>query len=166
MRMVGKEQVDFFRDVYKEEEARFQSLTDRGKIYLSIVSIFFGGVFLKLDWILEHKIGLSEGLVFYVTGILAFLSSLILVCWALQVVEYAEIADLNEIINTENLESQPLDQFFKRRIADYAVAYDVNYTQNDRRANFLQWSLYLIVAGMVSMSLGVMQALAASLSGI
>jgi len=164
--MIYKEQIDFFRDVYKEEEARYQSLTDRGKIYLSIVSVFFGGVFLKYDWILDHRPSLKDGLAFHALGIAAFLVSLMLICRALQVIDYAEIADLSDLVKTENLESQPLEEFYKLRMADYAAAYEVNFTQNDKWANLLKNSLDLIVVGVILILAGILQAFASSLGWI
>lgn len=66
--MATQAQYDFFKDLYEEENARAQSLIDRGKIYLSIVSLFFGGIFLKLDWVIDHRNEIERGFGFYAIG--------------------------------------------------------------------------------------------------
>jgi len=142
-------QYDFFKDLYEEENARAQSLIDRGKIYLSIVSLFFGGVFLKLDWAIDHRNEIERGFGFYVIGTASFLIALVLVCLALQVLSYEALTDPEELIVQISGEQAADAEFRAARIADYTVASMRNSHQNDRRAVYLQVSLALIIVGTV-----------------
>lgn|SRR5574341_1099817 len=144
----------FFRSIYEEEDARYSSLIDRGKIYLSIISIFFGGIFFKLDWIVENRHWLRNALWFYVGGVACFFAALILVCLSLQILAYEAPSDPNKVIEQGELElKQPL--FINARITDLAVAYQRNSRQNDRRALLLRFALSAIVLGVLCMLAGV-----------
>ena len=119
--MATQAQYDFFKDLYEEENARAQSLIDRGKIYLSIVSLFFGGVFLKLDWAIDHRNEIERGFGFYVIGTASFLIALVLVCLALQVLSYEALTDPEELIVQISGEQAADAEFRAARIADYKL---------------------------------------------
>jgi hypothetical protein len=153
-RMSTRFHYEFFRSVCKEEDARYDSLIDRGKIYLSIISIFFGGVFFKLDWIFENRAKLQSGLPFYAAGILSIFIALVLVALALQVLSYEAPSDLNSIIDNLELDNDE-SEFINARISELAVANERNILQNDRRATLLQGALISILVGVLMLVIGI-----------
>lgn len=145
--MFTKEQFDTFKYVYEKEEARFSELINRGKIYLSIITVYIGVFTLKIQ-----DIGTLVGdesfpkILLGATGV-SFISALLACVLALGIFKYEGLCDIKEELLAFDDTGKPDAEFYEDRLADMAVAYDRNSLQNDRRALLLQISSYLMLAG-------------------
>ena len=85
--MATQEQFEYFKYMYEEENERYKQLTDRGKIYISLITIY--GAFL----IFTIKDGGVSGslIVIFIGATLAFVFAFILVLMALGMYGYESV---------------------------------------------------------------------------
>lgn len=145
--MFTKVQFDTFKYIYEKEEARFSELINRGKIYLSIITIYIGVFTLKIQDIgtLVGDGSFSKILV-GATGI-CFIFALLACILALGIFKYEGLCDIKEELLALGDAGKPDSEFYEDRLADMAVAYERNSEQNDHRASLLGISSYLVLAG-------------------
>ena len=145
--MFTKEQFDTFKYIYEKEEARFSELINRGKIYLSIVTIYIGVFSLKIQDIAELVgDGAFSKILLGVTGA-CFIMALLACVLALGILKYEGLCDIKEELLAFGDSGKSDAEFYEDRLADMAVSYERNSLQNDRRASLLQVSSYLMIVG-------------------
>ncbi|GJQ60428.1 MAG: hypothetical protein D8M57_16115 [Candidatus Scalindua sp. AMX11] len=146
--MFTKEQFDEFKYVYEKEDARFSELINRGKIYLSIITVYIGVFTLKIQ-----DIATLVGNEWYSKVILGatgacFIFALLACVLALGIFKYEGLCNIKTELLKFDDAGKPNAEFYEDRLADMAVAYERNSLQNDRRALLLQLSSYLIFTGL------------------
>jgi len=145
--MFTKEQFHAFKYVYEKEEARFSELINRGKIYLSIITVYIGVFTLKIqDVSTLVGNGSFSKILLGATGV-CFIFALLACVLALGIFKYEGLCDIKEELLAFDDKGKPDSEFYEDRLADMAVAYERNSEQNDRRASLLEISSYLVLAG-------------------
>lgn len=149
--MATKEQHDFFRFLYEEEERRYSQLEGRAKLYLSVIAIFLATLIFKIDDV-EKSIELLR-IPWSVVLVQAALqaSSLVFVVFGVFIREYEGIADPEEIVAGFGEAPPTNEAFFDDRIADYVVATNRNAAANDKAARFLEIAVFLLGSAMLLM---------------
>lgn len=142
--MSTKEQYDVFKFIFDQETARENTLLDRSKLYISLLTLYSGFVvFVAKD---ARPTRISEWLIFAAAATLlaaAFLLSLL----ATYVTNYEGINDPEKVIESELSQSPTDKDFFLHRIVDMAVACNRNSKVNDERAEKLHWAGILMFSG-------------------
>lgn len=143
--MASKEQFEFFKSVYADEESRYRELIDRGKIILSLATLYTGFLAFTVE---RNSPASSEMFALFAAAVILLLTSFLLSILALGVYSYEGPADPEDILQNYGA-SPPSDaDFFDARIVDYAVAANRNAAQNDRRAKFIFFSIAVLLAGL------------------
>jgi TRAP-type C4-dicarboxylate transport system permease small subunit len=147
--MATKEQYEFFRSLYEDEERTYAQLEARARFYLSIVSIFLASVLLKTEEV--QKSARALGLPWWlVLGEAVLLSgALLFVTLGALIRRYEGIADPEDIVKSFGEDVPSNEQFFDDRIADYTVATNRNAAVNERTARLLSYAGILLSASMV-----------------
>ena len=153
--MASKEQYEFFRQEYQEENVRNNELTKRAEIYLSIVSLFLTAVFFKVadffNWLHNKEIIKSITTIVLVFLILLLFSvALILIINSLRIGNYEGVCDIDAYLEINKDVYQDDEDFFENRIADYIVAVQRNEAINNKKAQALTYSRYFILMGFIS----------------
>ena len=147
--MATSNQLEYFQWIFNREVEREKELINRGKIYLSIITLYLG-----LSGIAADKLvaGLNEGsyLPFvYVAGFIAFAAALVLVIRAMSVFRYVYPTD-PETVLIEGREAWPNDARFNlERMAELAAAFEYNHPINEKRATALKYATYALFAGIL-----------------
>lgn len=143
--MATQEQFENFKYMYEEENERYKQLTDRGKIYISLITIY--GAFL----IFTIKDGGVAGnlITIFICATLAFVFAFILVLMALGMYGYETPMDPIEYFEQLGDEPPTNEEFFDDRIIDLSVAYNRNVKTNDQRVRMLIFSNLLLLVGLV-----------------
>lgn len=143
--MATQAKYDVCRSVFDEETDRYQSLNDRAKTYLSVLTLYSGILLAKAsDAIKLVKGNLPATILFYAL-VLCILATLVTLVLALRMRPYERIFTISQV--PDQLEDPATDDdFYDHRIADLAIALDVNYAQNDDFANWLGYSSWLLAA--------------------
>jgi hypothetical protein len=147
--MATKEQYDFFRSLYEEEERTYEQLEGRAKVYLGVITIFLATVLLKAQDVVvsAHALKISWWVIMLVS--LLLLAALALILHALRIRAYEAVNDPIEIINSFQGDGPSDAEFFEDRIADYAVAASRNLKENNDTGYYLAWSGRLLVVSMM-----------------
>jgi hypothetical protein len=146
--MASKEQYEFFRLLYEEEERRYGQLEGRAKLYLSVITLFLAAVLFKASEVRSSAavLGIPWPVVAMEAAMLV--GALLLVILGVLIRSYEGIADAGEII--EHLGDSPPsnDEFFDDRIVDFAAASIRNARVNDRSARYLAGAAILLAGSM------------------
>lgn len=147
--MATKEQCEFFKSLYDEENSRHGILENRAKLYITIISLYLGAIAFKIPDIAPLSQQLKvHPLVFYLV-IIVFLAALIAAIVAIKIRSYAAVCDPIEVILNFESAPQSNEEFFDRRIVEYAVATKVNRQVNNRVATTLQSAVWMLFVGVV-----------------
>jgi hypothetical protein len=152
--MATEIQYQVFRSFYDEESTRYSSLAARAQLYFSVVSLYVGAIAFKFDEIRK----LAEtfrvpALLLLIAGV-CMLASLLMTILAVAIRNYEGLCDPVEVIEGFG-DTPPTDSdFLDDRIAEAAVATNLNFKQNNRTANFLSWAVFLLFIG-VALYLGI-----------
>jgi hypothetical protein len=147
--VASKEQYEFFRFLYEEEERRYAQLESRAKLYLSVVALFLASLAFKMEdaqksvailnvpwWlVLVEAVVLAAALVFILSGAL--------------IRNFEGVADPEDVIASFKDAPPTNEEFFDDRIADFAVATNRNTSTNDRAVRFLELAGVLLVIAML-----------------
>ncbi|NNV55029.1 hypothetical protein [Limnovirga soli] len=156
--MATKEQYDFFKDQFVEEEKRYSDLTKRGEIYFSILSILLTGVIFKIKDIFEILKVLDNAtfktvlIGLFVLSFLLFSLGFFFITLGLKIREFEGVTDIKSYLDSLGGTPPTNEDFFDDRIVDFITASERNESVNDLRANRLSISLGFILAGFISMA--------------
>jgi hypothetical protein len=150
--MATKEQYEFFRSLYDEEEARYSQLEARARLYLAVISAFIAAIVLKANEIKQsiRILGGDRRLLAVATLLVA---SLVMIVISTKIRQYEGIADPREIIENFGPAPPSNEEFFDLRLADLTVATERNAKVNDQVARFLAWAGVLLALAMVALLL-------------
>jgi hypothetical protein len=147
--MATKDQCEFFRSLYEEEERTSVQLEGRAKVYLGIISAFLVTIFLKTDDVLKSANTLHISFPLLLVEALLLCAALIFVMLALRVRRFEAVNDGMDIIGRHEGSEPDDEQFFGDRIVDYAFASSRNRAVNSQTSTLLAWGSWLIIAGML-----------------
>jgi hypothetical protein len=140
-----KDQYEFFKFLFENEEKRSTSLIDRGKTFISLIALYSGFIALSAD----EKIGDAVLLwILFASAALSMLMSLLLSIVAVGVFRYEKINSPENIISSFGDVSPSDPEFFDDRIIDLTVACNRNSKRNDQRAKLLFWASFFILLGL------------------
>lgn len=147
--MATEIQYKVFKELYDEEEERYNALGTRSNLYLTIITFYLGIIVFKSDDLFKFvntfqiPVGLFLGI-----GI-SLAVSLLLTALALGIHNYEGVCDPEEIIANFGNSPPSDDDFLDDRIIDLAVATNRNSRQNNRVATTLQWAAYSILVAVI-----------------
>src|SRR5258708_27644832 len=146
-----KEQTDFFKTHYDEENNRSNILTKRDEIYFSIISLFLTAVLFKIKDIFDYTKDIDHKylIVLLCTGLISFSASLLLVVYSLKIRDFKGVIDIDDFIKKNNEGPQENEDFFRDRVADYIVAIKRNTKINNKKAGLLIKSGVFILSGLL-----------------
>jgi len=139
--MATNTQYDFFKFIHSKESERYSELINRGKIFLTIITLYIGALVFKSS---EFQNAISENIqsvysLIYFSSIGMFLFALILNILALGIYTYEKISNPEKIIKNYKGSVPKDSDFLDDRIADLTVSFKRNSKQNDKRAKLLFW---------------------------
>lgn len=156
--MATKEQYDFFKDQFAEEEKRYSDLTKRAEIYFTILSLLLTGIIFKTRDLIEILNKLTDVRMkiilvgVFIISFILFGLGFFFIARALKIREFEGVTDVRGYLDTLG-ETPPVnDDFFDDRIVDFISAIEKNESVNNLRANSLSFALHFILSGFVCLS--------------
>lgn len=131
---VTKEQYEFFRSLYEDEQKTSEKLEGRAKVYLGIVSAFLAAIIVKADEARKIADTLHLRWAFLLADAIPVTVALFLVLWSLRVHRFEAVNDGPDLVTLYSDEWPSEEQFFGDRIVDYAFASSVNRKSNNKTA--------------------------------
>jgi len=153
--MAIKEQFEAFKFMHLQEVDREASLTNTGKLYLTIISLFFAYLGFKLNSDQFRSIlklpedSILLGMILYSLIFLFVLGSLALTLWSLFMHNYEDIVDAQELFKKVLVRKCNDDVFFALLITNMNIATKINASVSDRRATKLKFASYSLFCGLV-----------------
>ena len=145
--MATEAQYACFKDIFDRESVRQEQLIERGKVFLSIITLYLGLLGVAVDEIVPEIRGNWLAVCAYLASFAAFLLSIALVIRALGIYKYVYPTDPERVV-LQIEDDWPMDsEFFDDRIAELAAAFKTNHPANERRANLLKLASFSMLAG-------------------
>lgn len=151
--MATKEQYDFFKEKFKAEFDANVTLTKRGEIYLSVISLFLTGLIFKINDIIEliKKNYLIKYTFLLCLGLI--MASAIMVMLSFTIRKYEDSLDVQKWFDELSDDEQPNNDFFDHRINDFLVSITRNGLVNNKKGAQLKIASYLILATILSIGI-------------
>jgi len=149
--LATKDQFEFFRALYDEEERRYEQLEGRAKLYLSIITALLAAFVLKADEVKRSGEKLLVPWPLMLVEALLLAAALLLVILGSLIRTYEGVADPEQIIDPYGQKPPSDAVFFDLRIADFAVATNRNSNVNDRTARYLSAAGVLLALAMLTL---------------
>ena len=138
--MTREHQFTLFHRYFDAENERYESLTTRASIYLSIISALalFAGVKVKQ----VDKVIAADPIALLLTGLsgVCVLACIAVTVWSLRVYPYKDICDVEELVVEIDEKGYETEDVYSVLLANLADATAVNRRNNDHRARCLQWA--------------------------
>lgn len=138
--MTRRELFELFHRYFDAEEARYESLTKRASLYLSVVSglSLFAG--LKLDEMNKLVTANWQTLALAGIGGVLVLGCLGATILSVRVYKYRDVCDIEELIVEIEESKYDEEDVYSVLLASLADATRNNREINDQRARYLQWA--------------------------
>lgn len=142
--MTRSEQFELFHRYFNAENERYESLTSRASVYLSVISglTLFAG--LKLDDIDKFIAGNPLTLSLAAISGVFVLGALAATVLSLRVYAYKDVCDVEELVLQVDENKYDREDIYSILLANLADATKVNRGINDRRARHLEWAVALL----------------------
>ena len=147
--MATQTQYDFFKYLYDAEQTRYRELIDRGKLFLSIITIYLGLLAVAADKTIplsKHSLIIA---ITYTTSVIFIVGAMVPVVLAVGVFKYERPSDPMRIVENFGREIPIDEEFLDARLVDFAVATERNFSQNEKRANLLRVSSFILLLGAI-----------------
>lgn len=147
--MATEAQYLYFKDTYDREVKRHERLIDRGKVYLSLITLYLGLLGVAADKVIPK---IAESLVVavaYLASLAAFFVALGLLLFALGIYRYTYPSNLKSVIEEYGAEPPTDSEFLDMRMAELAAAFSFNLGVDENRASFLKYASWGMLVGMV-----------------
>ena len=148
---ITKEQYDFFKNQYEEENNRYSDLIKKSQIYLSLQTLLLSAVFFKikdLNEILKKTDCQDFMFIFFGVAILQVFISIFYNVLSMKVSKFEGVNNLRDVLSEFTSDSMSDEQFYTNRIVDYTVATGRNAEINDKSAKYLKISTYFLAVGL------------------
>lgn len=144
--------VEYFKLMFDQEADRSKDITDRGKLYVSIISIMIGlTTYKNVEFLGLHGAQIQIGdLIISVITLAIFLISFVCCIGALSIRKYEALNDPAKLLEKIVADNWDIGRFRERCLADYTVSTNRNNIVNDRRAKWLRTSVFFMCAGFLS----------------
>jgi hypothetical protein len=146
---VTKEQYEFYRSLYDEEERTSVQLEGRSKVYLGVVSAILAAILFKADDARKTADALHIPWELLLLEALAMTLALLVVLWALRFRDYQAVSDGVELFDRDSDNWPSNEEFYEERVADYAEASTENKRINTQTARLLAVASWLISSGIL-----------------
>jgi hypothetical protein len=146
---VTKEQYEFFRALYDEEERTALQLEGRAKVYLGVISAFLAAVLLKAGDAKEIAKALQVLWGLLLSDAFPMSLALLLVLWSLRIRDFEAVNDGPKVIREFEDDWPGEARFLEDRIIDYAFASSRNRKLNSETAALLAWASRSMAAGIL-----------------
>jgi hypothetical protein len=146
---VTKEQYEFYRSLYDEEEQTSVQLEGRSKVYLGVVSAILAAILFKADDARKTADALHIPWELLLLEALAMTLALLVVLWALRFRDYQAVSDGLELLEKDYDDWPTNEQFYEGRLADYAEASTENRRINMETARLLAVASWLMASGIL-----------------
>jgi hypothetical protein len=147
--LATKDQYEFFRGLYDEEERSSLQLEGRAKVYLGIITAFLVTILLKTEDVAKSAQQLKIPFALILIEALPLSASLVLVMLALRIRDYEAVNDGVAIVNAFEGNGPTDEEFYEDRIADYAWASSRNRGINNQTSSMLAWAGRLLIFAML-----------------
>jgi hypothetical protein len=152
--MATKDQYEFFKTLYQEQNDRKKTIETRAQLYLTVQTLYFGFVVLKFSDLLSssNKTPSSLPSVYLWLQILVaalMATALVFTLLAVKIRQYEAVCDLKEA--AISIDEDPEEgRFFDLRIGDFVVASNRNIKANSDAADSLKIAGRLMVGAIIS----------------
>ena len=156
---VTKEQYEFYRSLYDEEERTSVQLEGRSKVYLGVVSAILAAILFKADEARKTADALHIPWELLLLEALAMTLALLVVLWALRFRDYQAVSDGLDLVERDSNDWPTNEKFYAGRITDYAEASTENRKINRETAVLLALASWLMSSGILILLAMVMVAI-------
>lgn len=146
--MPTKDQYEFFKQAYLEEDVRSSLLVKRGEIYLSLISLFLTGLVFKFSDLKGYIQGNLVSRAFYSLIIVSLFLSAIFAMLSLQIRRYRGI-NLSGWIDELEDDAQTDKEFYINRIADFIALTITHQKINNKRGRQLKLAGYFLLGAIL-----------------
>jgi hypothetical protein len=146
---VTKEQYEFYRSLYDEEERTSVQLEGRSKVYLGVVSAILAAILFKADEARKTADALHIPWELLLLEALAMTLALLVVLRALRFRDYQAVCDGALLIEKDSVDWPSNDRFYGERVTDYAEASTENRSINRETATLLAVASWLVSSGIL-----------------
>jgi hypothetical protein len=149
--LATESQYKFYRSLYDEENTRSGQLESKAKLYITILTIFFGASIFKISDLKSFidQNSINYGFYIYFISTICFLLSLIFAVSAVSIRKYEGLCDPEELIGNLGIKPPTDSDFFDERIVECAIVSNRNSKINDKVSNDLHRSNLLLLLGIV-----------------
>jgi len=148
--MATPTQYQCFKDIYDREAKRCELLIDRGKLYLSVITIYVGLLGIASKEIIPKASASSLATILYVASLVGFVMALLLLICSTGIYTHFYPTDPIKVIRGFGAEPPTDEDFFDKRIAEIASAFERFHQVNDQRAQLLKYASWFMVLGVAS----------------
>jgi len=145
--MNRKEQFKLFYDIYKTELERYEQLTKRGTIYLSIITLFVAIAGYSINALSKSVSQNYCLLIGFSLSAVLLIASVIYTILSLRIFAYKEICDIQDIVIEIDNEKYEEEDTYAILLANIASASRDNHKIMEMRAQYLQKSSLFILLG-------------------
>lgn len=140
--------------MYVEENQRYRELLNRGKVFLSIITLYLGILFYKSSDLLSNTTLSKEEatdsfLVFFIASSVSFIFSLLFCLISLGILTYQYPSNPTELLEEFESKNQTDLEFFRNRTVDFTIAFEHNKKKNDSRGKYLRYTSGFIFMGIL-----------------
>lgn len=145
--MATEAQYKFFKDLYEEENERITILHDNAKVNTALITLYAGFMTFALEKSLPSSLALKGCVVVASASLVA---SFVLSLLATRISGYEPLNVPADILIEIEKDQQTDDVFYRKRIADFTVAYERNSIVNDGKASLLSYARYFLLIGIAT----------------
>jgi hypothetical protein len=143
--MATEAQYAFFRFLYDEENAREKTINQYATALLSLITLYSGFVIFVVG---ELKTTTTPMKAMFIATVVSMLSGFVATVWGTRMADFEAVNDPMDVIDQfDEVEATADEDFFDKRIADFAVATNRNSQVNDKRAKALLFASYCLASG-------------------
>lgn len=145
--MATREQFEFYKSLYKEEDHRSQELDSRAKFYFTVISAFLGALLLKATEFhtLVRAFGIPKSILILETVLL--LAALAFVVISMSIRRHQSIANGADIFHRDVVLADK--DFYDDQIINYNHATQCYRKKNDQAAGNLVWGAGFLTTAMI-----------------
>jgi len=147
--MVTVEQLSYFQKIYDQEMDRCGELVNRGKLYLSVVTLYMGLLGVAANKVVPNLGDSGVVVSIYLLGFALFSIALVFIVKAIGIYQYVYPSDPETILKSYDTKWPDNERFFLERIAELSAAFKYNHPLNEKRASYLKLSSWLMVSGVI-----------------
>ena len=151
--MASKEQFEAFKYLFEWEEERAKSLSESGKVYLTLITLFFAYLGYKVtdgnfELFLRYRLwDMPVPLALYLIMTTFLLAALLLTLYSLFIRPYQQIVEAESFFEHSVALEDTDEEFFDRYIVNMNLATGNNSAVNNSRATCLLFAAVCLFAG-------------------